>query len=213
MTSGSATKRAKGRSKRTDTLHQVQTEQQAVHRRHRLIVAGIWTAAVLVVAGLVTAALMSSRPTQDTASRVAPDFTLTDSDGASHTLSALRGHPVLLYFSEGAGCDACIVQQAKIEAEPGFAAAGITELPIVMNTAAQINADRQRLGAKDAFLLDDGTVSQQYGVLGTGMHANLPGHGFVLVDAAGNQVWKGDYPSMWIDPKDLLGIVESHLTR
>ena len=208
MTSGSATKRAK---ERQEILHQVQARQGATNRRRRLIVGGIWTIALLVVAGLVTYALLSSRPTQDTVSRVAPDFTLTDSDGGSHTLSALRGHPVLLYFSEGAGCDACIVQQAKIEADPGFAAAGITELPIVMNTAEQINADRQRLGGTAAYLLDDGTVSKEYGVLGTGMHAGLPGHGFVLVDADGNQVWKADYPSMWIDPKDLLSLVKGKL--
>ena len=208
MTSGSATKRAK---ELQETLHQVQSVQDAARRRHRLIVGGIWTVAVLVVVGLITAALLSARPQESTASRVAPDFTLANSDGGSVTLSALRGHPVLLYFSEGAGCDACIVQQAKIEADPGFAAAGITELPIVMNTADQINADRQRLGAKSPFLLDDGTVSKEYGTLGTGMHAGLPGHGFVLVDANGNQVWKGDYPSMWIDPAQLLSLVRAHL--
>lgn len=208
MTSGSAVKRAK---ERQEILDGVKAKQQAVVRRRRLAVGAVWAVALIVVVSLVSWALITSRPTQDTATKVAPDFTLTDSAGASHTLSSLRGHPVLLYFSEGAGCDACIVQQAKIEAEPGFAAAGITELPIVMNTAAQINADRQRLGAKDAFLLDDGTVSQEYGMLGTGMHPGLPGHGFVLVDAHGNQVWKGNYPSMWIDPKDLLAIVKSKL--
>ena len=208
MTSGSAVKRTKDRQ---ETLHQLQAEQRAGARRHRLLVGGIWTVAVLVVAGLVTAALVSSRPTQSADVRVAPDFTLPDSEGGSVTLSALRGHPVLLYFSEGAGCDACLVQQTKIEAEPGFAAAGITELPIVMNTADQINADRARLGARTPFLLDDGTVSKEYGTLGTGMHADLPGHGFVLVDAAGDQVWHGDYPSMWIDPKELLSTVEAHL--
>ena len=208
MTSGSAVKRAKERQK---MIEGVKAEQRAVARRRRMTVGAVWTVALIVVASLVSWALVTSRPKQDTATKVAPDFTLTDSAGASHTLSSLRGHPVLLYFSEGAGCDACIVQQAKIEAEPGFAAAGITELPIVMNTAAQINADRQRLGANDPFLLDDGTVSREYGVLGTGMHAGLPGHGFVLVDANGNQVWKGDYPSMWIDPKDLLGLVKGKL--
>ena len=208
MTSGSAIKRAK---ERQDTLHHLQDEQHAARRRHRLVVGGIWLVVVLVVGVLVTAALLSARPTQSADVHAAPDFTLPDSAGGSVTLSALRGHPVLLYFSEGAGCDACIVQQAKIEAEPGFAADGVTVLPIVMNTAEQIDADAERLDAKTPFLLDDGTVSQAYGTLGTGMHANLPGHGFVLVDAAGNQVWQGDYPSMWIDPKELLGIVEAHL--
>ena len=208
MTSGSAVKRAK---KGQEILDGVKAKRQAVARRRRLTLGAVWAVALIVVVSLVSWALITSKPKQDTATKVAPDFTVTDSDGASHSLSSLRGHPVLLYFSEGAGCDACIVQQAKIEAEPGFAAAGITELPIVMNTAAQINADRRRLGAKDAFLLDDGTITQEYGELGTGMHAGLPGHGFVLVDATGNQVWKGDYPSMWIDPQDLLGLVKGKL--
>jgi peroxiredoxin len=210
MTSGSATKRTK---ERQEILHQGQDHKGAAIRRRRLVAGGAWTLALLLVVGLITAALLSSRPTQDTASRVAPDFTLADSDGGTRTLSALRGGPVLLYFSEGAGCDACIVQQAKIEAEPGFAAAGITELPIVMSTADQINADRARLGGRAAYLLDDGTVSQEYGVLGTGMHAGLPGHGFVLIDADGNQIWKAEYPSMWIDPEDLLALVTGTLGR
>ena len=95
---------------------------------------------------------------------------------------------------------------AEIGKEPGFADAGIAVVPIVMNTADQINADRERLGVATAFLLDDGTVSAAYGTLGTGMHEGLPGHGFVLVDAEGMQRWYGNYPSMWIDPKDLLDI-------
>ena len=38
-------------------------------------------------------------------------------------------------------------------------------------------------------LLDDGTVSRTHGALGSGMHAGLPGHGFVLIDEAGEQRW------------------------
>lgn len=72
-----------------------------------------------------------------------------------------------------------------------------------MNTAEQIRPDLQRLKVNSPFLMDDGTVSQAYGTLGTGMHEGLPGHGFVLIDADGNQLWSGSYPSMWLDPKDL----------
>lgn len=208
MTSGSATRRAK---ERHDALEQVRAQQSSALRRRHLIIWAIWITAVVIVIVLVTAALLSARPQESADVRTAPDFTLADSEGGTVTLSDLRGSPVLLYFNEGAGCDSCIVQQAQIEAEPGFAAAGVTVLPIVMNTAEQINADRQRLGAATAFLLDDGTVSAEYGTLGTGMHEGLPGHGFVLIDADGNQVWQGDYPSMWIAPDDLLDIVQDNL--
>ncbi|HCX84694.1 MAG TPA: redoxin [Micrococcales bacterium] len=208
MTSGSATKRAR---ERQELLSTVRAKQNSAERRHRLLIGGLWGLLVLVVVGLIAAALWTARPQTSAEVRVAPDFTLPDSDGGSVTLSDLRGSPVLLYFSEGAGCDACIVQQAKIEAEPGFAEAGITVLPIVMNTAEQINADRDRLGGKTAYLLDDGTVSKEYDTLGKGMHPGLPGHGFVLIDADGNQVWQADYPSMWIEPSELLATVRDKL--
>jgi len=205
MTSGSATRRAR---ERQEILSRVRDRQ---HRAGRLRRIGIWGAVAVVAVAVVAAALRSARPTESAEERVAPDFTLSDSVGGSVTLSDLLGSPVLLYFSEGAGCDACIVQQARIEAEPGFTDDDVTVLPIVMNTAEQINADRLRLGARAPFLLDDGTVSQAYDTIGTGMHEGLPGHGFVLVDAEGNQVWKADYPSMWIDPAELLGIVRDKL--
>ncbi len=43
------------------------------------------------------------------------------------------------------------------------------------------------------------------------MHEGLPGHGFVLIDADGMQRWQGNYPSMWLDPADLLDEVTSRL--
>ena len=203
MTSGAATRRHRDRQ---EVLTQLRREQAGRDRRRRAARVTIGSLAVLAVVALVTMALLSARPQQSAEVRPAPDFTLSASDGSSVTLSDLRGGPVLLYFNEGAGCDACIVQMAAIEAEPGFAEADITVLPIVMNTAEQINAERERLGATSAFLLDDGAVSAEYGTLGTGMHEGLPGHGFVLIDAAGQQVWSGDYPSMWIDADELLDI-------
>jgi len=165
----------------------------------------------VLVAVLVTAGLLAARPVESAESRPAPDFTLATSIGGTVTLSSLRGTPVVLYFNEGAGCDSCLLQMSAIEAEPGFAEAGIVVLPIVMNTAEQINADRERLGVASPFLLDDGTVSDAYGTLGSGMHAGLPGHGFVLVDAEGTQRWYGNYPSMWLAPADLLAEVTSRL--
>ena len=178
-------------------------------RRRRLRIAGI-AAAILVVA-LVAYGLLTSQAQSSTEARPAPDFTLPTTDGGSVTLSDLRGSPVVLYFNEGAGCGSCTVQMAEIEKNPGFADAGITVLPIVMNTAAQILPDLERYGTTTPYLLDDGTVSAAYGTIGTGMHEGLPGHGFVLIDADGVQRWQGNYPSMWLDPADLLTEVTSRL--
>ncbi len=167
---------------------------------------------LLVAVAPVVTALLSSRPVQSADARQAPDFTLATSDGRTAvTLSDLRGGPVVRYFNEGAGCDSCLVQMAEIAKAPGFAQAGITVLPIVMNTAEQINAERERLGVTTPFLLDDGTVSTAYGTLGTGTHEGLPGHGFVLVDADGVQRWSGSYLSMWLAPADLLAQASSRL--
>jgi peroxiredoxin len=175
--------------------------------------AGLAAAVLLVVGTLVAVGLLTSRPVESAATRAAPPFTLAASDGTAVSLAQHRGGPVVLYFNEGAGCDSCLVQMAEIEKHPGLAAAGITVLPIVMNTAEQINPDRVRLGVVAPFLLDDGRVSDAYGMLGTGMHAGLPGHGFVLVDAAGVQRWSGSYPSMWLPPDELLRIVTERLAE
>ncbi|TRW45746.1 peroxiredoxin family protein [Georgenia yuyongxinii] len=191
-------------------LARVRAEAAAAARRQRnRRIARI--VGLLVVIGLVSYGLLSSRQQSSAEARLATDFTLPTTDGGSVTLSELRGSPVVLYFNEGAGCASCTVQMAEIEKEPGFAEAGITVLPIVMNTAEQILPDMARYGATTPYLLDDGKVSDAYGTLGTGMHEGLPGHGFVLVDADGVQRWQGDYPSMWLEPSKLLEEVTSRL--
>jgi peroxiredoxin len=208
MTSGTATKRQAERRRELDELHQ---QQGATQRRRTLLTRTAGLSALLLAVGVVVAMLLSARP--ETGSEVvdAAPFTLPMSDGSTVSLAAYAGRPVILYFNEGAGCDSCLLQMAEIEKEPGFAEAGIEVLPIVMNTAEQINADRERLGVQAPFALDDGTVSQAYGTLGKGMHAGLPGHGFVLVDADGVQRWYGNYPSMWLDPAELLDLALEHL--
>ena len=208
MTSGTATRR---RAERQEALDEIRRQQQAAVRKRQLLGRGAWVVGLLVVGALVTVALLSSQPVVDTQTSPATPFTLPTSDGGSVSLSDFAGKPVILYFNEGAGCDSCLQQMTFIEQEPGFAEAGIAILPIVMNTAGQINADAARLGVQSAFLLDDGTVSEAYGTLGTGMHQGLPGHGFVLINADGMQVWYGNYPSMWLDPRELLEIALDRL--
>ena len=208
MTSGTATRRL---AERQQVLAEIQQAQADAARRRQRLSWAAWGAAALIIGIIVAIALITSQPTTSSDVRVAPDFTLPASDGSSVSLADFRGEPVVLYFNEGAGCDSCLLQMAEIEKDPAFAEAGITVLPIVMNTADQINADRERLGVQAPFLLDDGTVSAAYDTLGKGMHEGLPGHGFVLIDAEGNQLWHGNYPSMWLAPADLLKEVTARL--
>ncbi len=185
---------------------------RASGRRRRLRIM-IGTASALALVAAVTAMMLTSRPESSDAIRTAPEFTLTDTGGSEHTLAQHRGENVLLYFSEGAGCQSCIVQMGEIEKQAAaFEKLDVTVLPIVMNTREQITADMTASGVTTPFLLDDGTVSEAYGTLGKGMHAGLPGHSFVLIDRQGRQRWYGEYPSMWLAPQDLLDEIRSNLS-
>lgn len=197
---------------RTHQTHaaQVRAEQERLARKRRTR-RFITLALGLVVLGLITFALINAAPKSESSASQAPAFTLPTTAGTNVSLSDFKGRPVLLYFNEGAGCEACTMQMAKIEQDPAFQAYGITVLPIVMNSAEQIERDMQQFGVKTPYLLDDGTVSKAYGTLGTGMHENLPGHGFVLIDKDGIKRWYGNYPSMFVSPADLLNEVRTHL--
>ena len=197
---------------RNERRQRAEQAARASGRRRRLRIR-IGTASALALVAAVTAMMLTSRPESSDAIRTAPEFTLTDTDGSEHTLAQHRGENVLLYFSEGAGCQSCIVQMGEIEKQAAaFEKLDVTVLPIVMNTREQITADMTANGVTTPFLLDDGTVSEAYGTLGKGMHAGLPGHSFVLIDRQGRQRWYGEYPSMWLAPQDLLDEIRSNLS-
>ena len=202
-------------AERRHYLAEIQAEQERAARKRRVTSLAGWAVGLLLVAGIITAGLLSSKPQDQTAATPtpAPPFTLTDTTGATVDLAALRGRNVILYFSEGAGCQSCLLQMAQIEAQQAkFDEANITVLPIVMNTRDQITADMSANNVKTPFLLDDGTVSTEYGTIGRGMHAGLPGHSFVVIDSQGMQRWYGEYPSMWLEPDDLLAKAQTALS-
>ena len=188
--------------------------RQAAALRARRRGALLWAVGITVVAVIVAAMMWTSRTTSSATTRTAPDFTLTNTDGQPVHLADYRGRTVVLYFSEGAGCQSCLYQMAAIEQDAtDYTAAGVTVLPIVMNTAEQIRTDMTANNVATPFLIDtDGSVSRAYGTLGKGMHAGLPGHSFVLIDTHGVQRWYGEYPSMYLSPADLLTQVRTHLT-
>lgn len=128
-------------------------------RRKQLRWGALITISAVLVA-VVSAMMLTSRPSTSEATRTAPDFTLTDTAGVTHTLADHRGENVVLYFSEGAGCQSCIVQMGELEKKATeLAEANITVLPIVMNTRDQILRDTVANGVTTPFLLDDGAVS------------------------------------------------------
>lgn len=191
-------------------------KQRRARRRARLQLAG-WLTAIAVVAALIIATALTagsgSGAAQTGTVRPAPGFTLTTTSGHQVSLASYRGHDVVLYFSEGVGCDACFYQMREFENHAGqLTQAGITIVPIVMNPVGQVRAEMAAFGIKTPYLIDaTGSVSAAYGVLGKGMHAGLPGHGFVLVDARGYERWYGEYPSMYLSTSGLIAQVKAHL--
>jgi peroxiredoxin len=190
--------------------------QQARRRARRVTL--LWSAAALTAAGLVAAAMLftsGSGSLQHNTVRPAPGFSLAATNGNTVSLASYRGRDVVLYFSEGAGCDACFYQMKQFEQHAAqLRNAGITIVPIVMNSASQIRPDLANFGLHTPYLIDaTGSVSRAYGVLGKGMHAGLPGHGFVLIDARGMERWYGEYPSMYLSTAALIQQVRAHLGR
>lgn len=207
MTSRTATR--KFHNERAQILASLKRAQARRDRRRRF---ALWSVVAVVLAGIVTAMMLTSRSTSSVHTRVAPDFTLTDTAGRQVHLADYRGQDVVLYFSEGAGCGSCLQQMAAIEEDKAaFDKAGVTVLPIVMNTRDQIVRDMASYGVTTPFLLDDGRVSTAYKTIGRGMHAGLPGHSFVLIDKSGVQRWFGEYPSMYLSTQDLLKQVKENL--
>ena len=198
-------------STRRPSPAQIKRRRQQARRRATLL----WSAAAVITGALITGAMLATRatPLQHTAARTAPGFTLTATNGKQVSLASYRGHDVVLYFNEGAGCDACFYQMRQFEQHTAqLRKAGITIVPIVMNPASQIRPELASFGLHTPYLIDaTGSVSRAYSVLGKGMHAGLPGHGFVLIDAHGTERWYGEYPSMYLSTAGLIAQVRAHL--
>jgi peroxiredoxin len=139
--------------------------------------------------------------------RSAPAFSLPATDGSTVSLADSKGQNVLIYFSEGVGCDACFYQMTSLEKDASVLKdAGITKvIPIVVNPMNDVQQTVQQFDLKTPWLVDgDKSVSSAYNVIGTGMHADLPGHSFVLIDASGQIKWQMAYPSMFASAQQLV---------
>lgn len=99
---------------------------------------------------------------------IAPDFTLLDQDGVSHTLSQYRGKPVLIYFypkDDTPGCtkEACAIR----DAEPDFSKTGAVVLGISADSVKSHKKFAEKYSLPFTLLADeDKKVVDAYGVWG-----------------------------------------------
>lgn len=98
----------------------------------------------------------------------APDFTLTDQDGASVSLRDLRGTGVILYFYPAAMTPGCTTQACDFrDSLSSLTGAGYTVLGISRDTPEKLREFRERDGLTFPLLSDpDHAVHELYGAWG-----------------------------------------------
>lgn len=131
---------------------------------------------------------------------VAPDFTLTDVNGGTFTLSSFRGKEnVLLFFNEGLSCSPCLNQMTDLDRlNQQLAKLDIVVVSITGDSASLLSSWARSSGPQYGKVLSDRNlaVSKAYEMLGPGvsmMPGSAPGHSFVLVNESGIIIWRQDY--------------------
>jgi len=182
--------RARAKAKRSSSLRQTWGPWIAIAAVAALGLA-IWKTGSKPAGGAVAQAMS------------APAFSLPATDGSTVSLSDFSGQNVLLYFSEGVGCDACFYQMTSLEKDASVLkdADISTVIPIVVNPMTDVQQTVKQFDLKTPWLVDaDMSISSAYNVIGAGMHADLPGHSF----ASGQIKWQMAYPSMFASAQQLV---------
>ena len=138
----------------------------------------------------------------------APAFSLTDAvSGKRVDLRSLAGHKTLLFFSEGIGCQACMVQAAELQRTTARAGAGIRLVSVTTDPLPDLAQAARQYGIRTPLLADPSTtMSADYGMLGHGGmgHPTQDGHAFMLLDASGKVLWHQAYRTMYVSPGQLM---------
>lgn len=139
-------------------------------RRERIRNRAFWGIGVTLAGGLLVAAFaLPARDTTRSAApaagesggpvapgQAAPDFRARDVvSGRSLTLNDLRGRETLLFFNEGANCQACMVQAAELEASEAFARTGIELVSITNDPPDDLAQVAAQYGITTPLLADD----------------------------------------------------------
>jgi peroxiredoxin Q/BCP len=193
-----------------------------MQHRHKLMRWGGIGAVGLIAVALVTVAVVGggngASQGADTMSAstargpalgtIAPNFSLTNViTGKPVTRASLAGHKTLLFFSEGVGCQPCIIQTADLEKSQAFARTGMRLVSVTTDPPTALAQAAGQYRIHTPMLADPTTsMSAAYGMLGHGgmQHPTEDGHAFMLLDAKGRVLWHQPCSQMYIDPSQLL---------
>lgn len=148
-----------------------------------------WLSPSSAVPSASPTAVPKAAPTGTSVGEQAPDFTLTDIDGNSFSLSELRGRPVILYFS-ASWCLPCAPETQELaKRKARYGALEVVWISVDPNTDSPetLRAHRRKYGRDDfRYALDTSRVAQLYRVVSLG--------DLYLLDAQGRIVFKGTRP-------------------
>jgi peroxiredoxin len=168
-----------------------------------------WLGVAAVVAALFTAALTAKRsPAGNRLARgPAPTFAATDVvSGRVLTSSYFKNRDTLLFFSEGVMCQSCLEQIQSLEGISGqLTRRHLSLVSITPDSPAELRQAEASYKIHTPLLTDESRrMSTAYDVLGLGMHADMPGHTFILVDSHGVIRWRHDYTKMYVPTGELM---------
>jgi peroxiredoxin Q/BCP len=133
--------------------------------------------------------------------------------GETITSASIYAHKTLLFFSEGVMCEACLQQiQGLQQVGSALEQRGIQLVSITPDSSSSLTTAAQDYGITAPLIPDPSrTISSAFNTLGLGMHANTPGHAFVLV-YQGKVLWYRDYyqppySTMNVAPQTLLAAI------
>ena len=118
--------------------------------------------------------------------------------GQAITSRSLAGKKTLLFFSEGVMCQACFEQIRGLEQmRAELDKRGIALVSVTPDSPADLKQAIGQYGITSPMIADsDRDMSAAFDTLGRGMHADTPGHAFVLIER-GKVRWYRDY---WLEP-------------
>jgi len=135
--------------------------------------------------------------------------------GQPITSKSLEAKTTLLFFSEGVMCQACFEQIKGLEQMRAELDKRQIELvSITPDSPADLEQAIGQYGIESPMIADaDRDMSAAFDTLGRGMHADTPGHAFVLIEK-GKVLWYRDYwlppdRTMYVEPAKVLADLPS----